>query len=92
MTEDAKKYCRCLTKVGAKHSASPYAVCSRIRPVSMKEGCAVLYNYKNMPYALRQGAAALHNIETDSICFPKQTVLIIKNTSTNCTSVPASYV
>jgi len=75
ISAETKKYCRCLAEVGAKQSSSclrgstaigkgcynPYAICGRIRPAGMKGGCAMLYDYKNMPYALKESTAAMHN-------------------------------
>ncbi|MDR3540749.1 MAG: hypothetical protein P4L69_07225 [Desulfosporosinus sp.] len=40
---------------------NPYAICGRLKPPGMKGGCAMLYNYQNMPYALAEGTAAMHN-------------------------------
>jgi len=60
MTADTKKYCRCLEAVGGTYSGKGcYAACSRMKPASMKGGCAMLYDYKNMPYALKKGAATI---------------------------------
>lgn len=68
MSAETKKYCRCLAEVGAKSCSggvcsytNPYAVCSRIKPAGMKGGCAMLYDYDNMPYAAKAGTAAMHN-------------------------------
>jgi hypothetical protein len=73
MSAETKKYCRCLAEVGSKQPSScysgrpgascvnPYAICGRIRPAGMKGGCAMMYDYNNMPYALREGVASMHN-------------------------------
>ena len=77
ISNDTRKYCRCLAEVGAKQSDdclrgksketigkgcyNPYAICGRIRPAGMRGGCAMLYDYKNMPQPLVQSTAAMHN-------------------------------
>lgn len=51
LTEEQKKYCRCVMHVSAKNVTNPYAVCTKSVGRDSKINCYPEYDFSNIPTA-----------------------------------------